>query len=241
VLIERAEMGGDCLNVGCVPSKSLIAAAHAAHAVRTGARFGVNGHEPDIDFLKVRGHVRDVIAGIAPHDGVERFEGLGVTVIRDHARFTSRDEVKAGDARVRARRFVVATGSRPLLPPVAGLSETPHLTNETIFDLGERPGHLVVLGGGSVGVELAQAHRRLGAAVTVLENGSILSKDDSEAVQVVRSRLLHEGISLREGAKVLRTTRRGDGVAVTAEIDGRGGGGRRVAPARRGGPACDRG
>jgi pyruvate/2-oxoglutarate dehydrogenase complex dihydrolipoamide dehydrogenase (E3) component len=221
VIVERGAMGGDCLNTGCVPSKALIAAAHAAHAVRTSARFGVNGHEPLIDFLKVRGHVRDVIAGIALHDSVERFEKLGVTVIGAAARFTDRQEVHAGNARVRARRFVVATGSSPFVPPIQGLDVTPHLTNQTIFELGERPDHLIVLGGGPIGVEMAQAHRRLGAAVTVMENGTILPKDDPDAVDVVRARLLAEGAALHEGGKVVRTHKHGNGVAVTADLKGR--------------------
>src|SRR5918912_1858922 len=110
VLIEKGKMGGDCLNYGCVPSKSLLAAAHAAQTVRTAGRFGVNGHEPEVDFLRVRGHVRDVIAAIAPHDSVERFEGLGVRVIKAEARFTGPETLTAGEATVRARRFVIATG-----------------------------------------------------------------------------------------------------------------------------------
>jgi pyruvate/2-oxoglutarate dehydrogenase complex dihydrolipoamide dehydrogenase (E3) component len=214
-------MGGDCLNTGCVPSKSLIAAAHVAHAVRTGSRFGINGNEPEVDFLKVREHVREVIAGIAPHDSVERFESLGVTVLKEQARFVGPDEVEAGSRRVRARRYIVATGSSPAVPTVPGLSETPYFTNETIFDLGERPAHLIVLGGGPVGVELAQAFRRLGAAVTLLQHGCILPKDDLDAVDVVRVRLTSEGIALREGAKVIRSERSGEAVTVTAEIDGR--------------------
>jgi pyruvate/2-oxoglutarate dehydrogenase complex dihydrolipoamide dehydrogenase (E3) component len=143
ILIEKGKMGGDCLNTGCVPSKSLIAAAHAAQSVRGGARFGVNGHEPEIDFPAVRDHVRKVIAGIAPHDSVERFESLGVVVIQGAAHFTGPREVAAGRQRVRAKRFVVATGSAPGLPPVPGLAEAPFLTNETVFDLAERPEHLI--------------------------------------------------------------------------------------------------
>ena len=127
VLIERHRMGGDCLNYGCVPSKSLIAAAAAAQAMRSSAGYGIAPVEPVIDFAAVRAHVRAVIAGIAPHDSVERFEGLGVTVLQTEARFTGRDEVLAGGRQVRARRFVVATGSRPALPPVPGLADQPHL------------------------------------------------------------------------------------------------------------------
>jgi pyruvate/2-oxoglutarate dehydrogenase complex dihydrolipoamide dehydrogenase (E3) component len=202
VLVERGRMGGDCLNVGCVPSKSLIAAAGAAQAVRTAGGFGVGAAEPEVDFAAVRRHVQGVIAGIAPHDSVERYEGLGVTVLREHARFTGPDEVGAGGRRVRARRFVVATGSRPAVPPVPGLAGVPHLTNETVFDLAELPRHLLVLGGGPIGCELAQAFRRLGSSVTVADLGPILPKDDPELTAVVRARLLAEGVRLRERVKV---------------------------------------
>jgi pyruvate/2-oxoglutarate dehydrogenase complex dihydrolipoamide dehydrogenase (E3) component len=203
VLAERHRMGGDCLNVGCVPSKSLLAAAAAAQAMRTGGPLGVRGAEPEIDFAAVRRHVRSVIDGIAPHDSIERFERLGVTVLNEHARFTGPDEVLAGGRRIRARRFVVATGSRPAVPPVPGLAELPHLTNETVFDLDVLPAHLLVLGGGPIGCELAQAFRRLGSAVTVVDLGPILPKDDPELVAVVRERLLQEGVRLVERTRVL--------------------------------------
>ncbi|HEX6013775.1 MAG TPA: FAD-dependent oxidoreductase, partial [Geminicoccaceae bacterium] len=190
-------------NVGCVPSKSLIAAAGAAQAVRAAGGFGVRAGPPEVDFAAVRRHVQGVIAGIAPHDSVERYEGLGVTVLREHARFTARDEVEAGGRRVRARRFVVATGSRPAVPPVPGLAGVPHLTNETVFELAELPWHLLVLGGGPIGCELAQAFRRLGSEVTVADLGPILPKDDPELTAVVRERLLAEGVRLRERVKVV--------------------------------------
>jgi len=222
VLVEKGRMGGDCLNYGCVPSKSLIAAGKAAQTVRTAARFGVNGHEPAIDFLAVHDHVKGVIAAIAPHDSVERFEGLGVKVLRAPARFVGPQEIEVEGQRVRARRFVVATGSSPAVPPVPGLAEAPYLTNETIFDLTERPAHLIVLGGGPIGCELAQAHRRLGARVTVLELFSILPKDDPAAVEVVRHQLLKEGLDLREHIEVVGVEREGNGVAVTIkEADSR--------------------
>jgi pyruvate/2-oxoglutarate dehydrogenase complex dihydrolipoamide dehydrogenase (E3) component len=215
VLIEKGRMGGDCLNYGCVPSKSLIAAGKAAQTVRTAARFGVNGHEPEIDFLKVHDHVKGVIAAIAPHDSQERFEGLGVKVIRAAARFVGPREIEADGSRVRARRFVVATGSSPAVPPVPGLADVPYLTNETIFDLTERPMHLVVLGGGPIGCELAQAHRRLGARVTILARSSILPKDDPAAVEVVRQRLVGEGVDLREHIEITAVERAGNGIAVS--------------------------
>lgn len=217
VLIEKGRMGGDCLNFGCVPSKSLIAAAHAAHTVRSAGRFGVNGHEPAIDFIKVRDHVRGVIATIAPHDSVERFESLGVRVLQGAGRFVGPNAVEVSGRRVEARRFVIATGSSAAIPPIPGLDTTGFLTNETIFDLDTRPDHLIVLGGGPIGVELAQAHRRLGARVTVVEMARVLGRDDPDAAAVVRARLVAEGIDLREGVKVTRIAKAGNGVSLTLD------------------------
>jgi pyruvate/2-oxoglutarate dehydrogenase complex dihydrolipoamide dehydrogenase (E3) component len=214
VLIERGRMGGDCLNFGCVPSKSLIAAAHAAHAARAAARFGIRVDAPTVDGAAVFKRVRDVIAAIAPNDSVERFEGLGVRVIRDHARFAGPDRVRAGDIEIRARRFVVATGSSPLVPPIPGLDQTPHLTNETIFDLDSIPGHLVVLGGGPIGIELAQAFRRLGAQASVIEMRTILGRDDPELADTVRRQLAREGVALHENAPAERVERTAGGIAV---------------------------
>lgn len=204
VLIERGAMGGDCLNVGCVPSKSLLAAAAAAQAMRTGAPFGVQPVTPVIDFAAVRRHVRGVIDAIAPTDSVERFQKLGVTVLREQARFAGPDLVVAGSRRIRARRFVVATGSRPAVPLIPGLAATPHLTNETVFDLERLPAQLLVLGGGPIGCELAQAFRRLGSEVTIADLGPILPYDDPELTEIVRHRLLAEGIRLHERVRVAR-------------------------------------
>ena len=214
VLIEKHKMGGDCLNYGCVPSKALIAAAHAADEIRRSGRFGVNGHEPEIDFLKVHGHVHGVIGAIAQHDSVERFEGLGVHVIEGAARFTGEAEVEVDGHRVRARRFVIATGSSPAQPPIRGLDQVSFLTNETVFDLTERPGHLIVIGGGPIGTELAQAHRRLGARVTLLERQRILPNDDPDAVDFVRRRLVADGVDVRENAAVQSVVQHGNGIAV---------------------------
>ena len=204
VLIEKGRMGGDCLNTGCVPSKSLLAAGRSAEAIRQARRHGVDGAAPRVDFQAVHDHVHGVIAAIAPHDSQERFEGLGVTVIRAAARFTGPALVAAGETKIRARRFVIASGSSPLIPPVPGLEAVPHLTNETVFDNTRIPEHLIVIGGGPVGVELGQAHRHLGARVTVVEMLGILGHDDPELVEVVRSRLDADGVVLMEGAKLVR-------------------------------------
>ena len=165
VLIEDDRMGGSCLNNGCVSSKALLAAAHAAVAHRHAAALGVAQSAPQVDFAKVHAHVRGVIEAIAPNNSQERFEGLGVQVFRMRARFTGPREIAAGDLRIRARRFVVATGSSPAVPSVPGLADLPYLTNETVFDLDHLPPHLLVMGGGPIGCELAQAFRRLGAQV----------------------------------------------------------------------------
>jgi pyruvate/2-oxoglutarate dehydrogenase complex dihydrolipoamide dehydrogenase (E3) component len=214
VLIEAGEMGGDCLNAGCVPSKALIAAAKAAEAQRHGFR-GVAGVTPEVDFGAVKDHVAAVIAQIAPVDSQERFEGLGCTVIRAFARFTSPREVQAGDTTVRARRFVIATGSRPFVPQVQGVDTVPYLTNETIFALRDRPDHLLVIGGGPIGIEMAQAHRRLGCEVTVIEAAKILGREDPELAQVVLSALEAEGIRFAEGTPVVRLAGQAGAVEVT--------------------------
>jgi pyruvate/2-oxoglutarate dehydrogenase complex dihydrolipoamide dehydrogenase (E3) component len=202
VLIEKHRMGGDCLNTGCVPSKALLAAGHAAQAAREAHRFGVELREPAVHFDRVHAHVHDVIAGIAPHDSVERFEALGCTVIQDAAAFTGPREVVAGGQVIRARRFVLATGSRAAVPPIPGLSGLPFLTNESVFALTERPEHLIVMGGGPIGVEMAQAFRRLGSAVTLLERAQILPRDEPEAAALIREALRREGVMLEEGAAV---------------------------------------
>ncbi len=204
VLIEAGEMGGDCLNAGCVPSKALIAAAKAAQAMRSGAGFGIAPVEPVIDYGAVKDHVVRVIEEIAPVDSQERFEGLGVTVIRAWAKFTSANEVTAGDHVIRARRFVVATGSRPLVPLIPGIETVPYFTNETIFALRERPEHLIVIGGGPIGMEMAQAHRRLGSVVTVIEGVKAMGRDDPELAAVVLDAVRAEGVAIHEGQPVVR-------------------------------------
>lgn len=220
VLIEKGAMGGDCLNTGCVPSKALIAAAHAAHAAEHGKHFGVHTNALHIDFQQVHDHVHSVIGAIAPHDSVERFEGLGVHVIQGAARFVDRVTVEANGQKITARRFVVATGSRAAVPPIPGLADSGFLTNESIFELTERPDHLIVMGGGPIGLEMAQAFRRLGSAVTVVEKFAILAKDEPEAVAVLRSQMTAEGVSLLEGTGVKSVEKTPNGVAVMLERDG---------------------
>jgi pyruvate/2-oxoglutarate dehydrogenase complex dihydrolipoamide dehydrogenase (E3) component len=223
VLFERGEMGGDCLNYGCVPSKALIAAAKHAHALRTGARFGVTAGTPGVDWARVRAHVRGVVETIAPIDSQERFEGLGVTVVREHARFADKKTVVSDSVQVQARRIVIATGGRAAVPPIAGLADTPYLTNETIFDIPDFPKRLVILGAGPIGVELGQAFRRLGAEVVIVEAASALGRIDPDVAAVALDEMTREGVDFMVGWKVVAARKTAGGVALSVE----GPGGRR--------------
>ena len=214
VLIERAEMGGDCLNFGCVPSKSLLAAAKLAHQWHRSSEFGVTQAPPQVDFTAVNDSVGRVIARIAPADSVTRFEGLGVKVLRAEAKFIDAQIVRAGKTEIRARRFVIATGSAPAIPPIPGIDVVPYLTNETVFANRSLPRHLIVIGGGAVGIELAQAHRRLGAGVTVIDARPLLWREDPELVAILAETLRAEGIKLRPSAAIAAIEHDGDGVAV---------------------------
>ena len=214
VLVERGIMGGDCLNFGCVPSKSLLAAARIADLWRRGAGLGIAYARPRIDFAAVADSVQRVIAEIAPNDSVARFEGLGVRVLRAEARFTSPRTVHAGRVEIRPRRFVIATGSQPAVPPIPGLDDVPYLTNETVFANHDLPEHLIVIGGGPIGIEMAQAHRRLGARVTVLDVGPLLPRDDPELSAILAGRLSSEGIVVRPGIEIADIGRTEKTVAV---------------------------
>ena len=203
-LLEGHKMGGDCLNFGCVPSKALIAAGKQAQAMRTGAAYGVTPVMPEVSYAEAKRHVHRVIETIAPVDSQARFEGLGVRVIREYGRFVDADTVETDSYRIRARRVVIATGSSPLVPPIPGLGDVPYETNETIFDLMKKPEHLIVVGGGPIGMEMAQAHVRLGSKVTVIEGGRALGKDDPEMAEVVLKKLRAEGVEIVEGAQAER-------------------------------------
>lgn len=215
VLAERGKMGGDCLNTGCVPSKALIAAAHHVHAARHARVFGIDAGDVTVDFARVHAHIHDVIATIAPVDSQERFEGLGVRVLRGEGRFVSPSSVQVGDTEIRARRFVIATGSHAAVPPIPGLKDVPYLTNESVFDLTKLPAHLIVVGGGAIGCELAQAFRRLGSAVTVIEMARPLSRDDPQAAALVIEAMRREGIEFMIGHKASTVTREDNVITLT--------------------------
>lgn len=203
VLIEADKMGGDCLNYGCIPSKSLLHAAKVAEQFRNADRFGLIAQVPDINLKKVLAQVQNVINTIAPHDSVERFEKLGVTVIQATAKFLNKTQVQAGNWIISAKRFVIAAGSTPAIPVIKGLDQTPYLTNETIFSLPETPQHLIIIGGGAIGCEMAQAFMLLGVKVTVLEAATILPRDDIDLVAMLRQQLLTRGLILYENCKIL--------------------------------------
>ena len=214
VLLEGHKMGGDCLNYGCVPSKALIASAKQAHAMSHGAALGVADVVPTVDYAAAKDHVHDVIATIAPVDSVERFEGLGVNVITEFGRFISPTEVQAGDTIIQARRFVIATGSSPFVPPIPGVDDVKVYTNEDIFDLRDRPDHLIIIGGGPIGMEMAQAHVRLGSKVTVIEGATAMGKDDPEMAAIVLDNLRAEGVEILEGAQAEKISGKGKKITV---------------------------
>jgi len=201
-LIERDRMGGDCLNAGCVPSKALLAAAHAADAARGAALFGLRLPEPVIDWNAVYAHVHRAISAIAPMDSEARFRSLGATVLRGEARFVAPDALAIEGRRLTARRIVVAAGSSATLPPIPGLDRVPCLTNASLFDLAAKPEHLLILGGGPVGLEMADAFAGLGCRVSVIEAATIAGREDPELVAGLRAALSARGVRLLEGVTV---------------------------------------
>ena len=197
-LIERHKMGGDCLNYGCVPSKAIISSARAVERIRQADRWGLEAQEPQFEFTQVFERMRERRAMIAPNDSEERFEDLGVDIFRGDAHFASPDEVVVGDVRLRAKNFVIATGSRAAVPPIEGIDQVPYFTNETIFDrLTEKPDHMIVLGGGPIGCELGQAFNRLGIEITIVQRGQqVLTKEDPDVTEFIQKRLESEGIRI---------------------------------------------
>ncbi|MDF1684330.1 MAG: FAD-dependent oxidoreductase [Legionellaceae bacterium] len=202
VLVESGKMGGDCLNYGCVPSKALLSAAKSAHHMRNAKTLGVHAKTIKINFQEVMQHVRASIEHIAEHDSVARFEALGVRVIQASGKFINSQTLEAGAYHIQAKRFVIATGSHAFVPPISGLDSVSYETNETIFNIEILPSHLIVIGGGPIGCELAQAFAMLGSNVTILEGFQILPQDDPDAVGLVRESLKSMGICIYEGIKV---------------------------------------
>lgn len=220
-LVESGKMGGDCLNYGCIPSKSLLAAAKAAQHFRTAEPFGIHPIEPEIDFTKVMAHVHNVIHIIGEKkDSIERFTKLGVKVFQAHGEFLDANTLVAGDTKITARRFVVATGSSPKIPPIPGLDRVSFYTNETIFDLTKKPEHLIIIGGGPIGCELGQAFHMLGTEVTVIEANRILKHDEQDFVDILRTHLLKQGLKIHEKVKIAQIKQRQSQIEVTLEKKG---------------------
>jgi pyruvate/2-oxoglutarate dehydrogenase complex dihydrolipoamide dehydrogenase (E3) component len=224
VLIEKGRMGGECLNTGCVPSKAMIAAGKRAEAFRTSAPFGIKPVPPSIAFDRVSDHIHSTINSIAPNDSRERFTALGVRVIEGEARFRDTRTVVVGrdndiKFEIKARRFVIATGSLPAVPPIPGLDQVPYLTNETVFETRRQPSHLIVIGAGPIGLELAQAFRRLGSEVTVLEAAQPLGQEDPECSAIVVDALAREGVTVRSGVTIASVRRMGARIEVALAGD----------------------
>jgi pyruvate/2-oxoglutarate dehydrogenase complex dihydrolipoamide dehydrogenase (E3) component len=215
VLFEAGEMGGDCLNYGCVPSKAILTAAHKVQAIRDASKYGITVGEPSVDFAKVRETIQSAITTIEPNDSQERFEGFGVKVVREYARFENEDTLVSDSVEVKAKRIVVATGTRAFIPPIDGLSGAPYLTNETIWSLETLPEHLIVLGAGPIGAELGQAFRRLGSDVTIIEAGVPLARFEPEHAALVTDALMRDGVTLHAGLSASKVSHDDTGVSVT--------------------------
>ena len=220
-LIEKHLMGGDCLNVGCVPSKTLIRSSRVLAEAASAAKFGVQVSGARADFSAVMERVRRVRAGISPHDSARRFRELGVEVFLGEARFADRDHVEVAGKRLRFKKAVIASGARAAVPPIEGLAEAGYLTNETVFNLTELPRRLAVIGGGPIGCELAQAFRRLGSEVVLFHTREhLLEREDADAAEVVQKRFVEEGVRLVLNAKIAKISKEG-GKTVHFEAEGR--------------------
>jgi len=197
-LVERNSMGGDCLNFGCVPSKALISSARLIQRIRESEKWGLDRQQPQFAFEKVFQRMRARRAKISPNDSQERFESLGVNVFRGEARFVSPHEVEVNGQKLRAKNFVIATGSRALIPKIEGIDDVPYFTNETVFDqLNEKPESMIVLGGGPIGCELAQTFRRLGVQLTIVQRGDqLLPREDRDVAEFLERRLINEGVRI---------------------------------------------
>ena len=218
VLLEKDKMGGDCLNTGCVPSKAILAAGKRAAMHRKDDIKGIKAHEPDIDYAAVKDHVHETIATIEPNDSPERFRGLGVNVILKGGAFTAPDTVETDEHIIKAKKFIVSTGSRAFVPPITGIDKDKVFTNENIFELREKPEHLLIIGGGPIGIEMAQSHARLGCGVSVFDMARILPRDDQKNVEVVREALVKDGVQLFENVSI-KEIKHGTGHDVTLVIE----------------------
>lgn len=215
ILIEGGKMGGNCLNTGCIPSKALLAAAHAAHTTKTASTFGINASHEMINMSVVHDYIKQIIDDIAPADSAERLEHLGIRVIKGMAEFHDADHLLVGEQVIKAKRFIIATGSIPFIPKITGLDTVRYFTTDTIFNLRAPIEDLIVLGGGPVGVEMAQAHARLGSKVTLITDRAIMPKDDPEVVEILRQNLIAENITLVENTTINLVEKKKDDIVVS--------------------------
>lgn len=215
-LVEKFKMGGDCLNTGCVPSKAILRSAKLAHDLSNAKRFGLPQTVPTVSLHEILASVRRVQKEIEPHDSVERFESLGVAIYEGSFRFLSPYEISDGTTRLKAKRFVIATGSKPFVPAIPGLDKIPYLTSDHVWDLKELPARLVVLGGGPIGVELAQAFARLGSRVTIVEMlERLLAGEDPEASKLLQEALTEEGVAVLTGHRAMQVDKGKKGFELT--------------------------
>ena len=216
-LVEKHRTGGDCTWTGCIPSKTLLKVARVAQDIRTAQQYGLASSEPVVDFKSVMAHVRSVIGDVYHNESPDKLRTEGIDVFHGRARFVDSRTIDVGDgeARLKARRFIIATGAKPMVPPIPGLDSISFLTYETVWDLDELPGRLIVVGAGAVGCELAQAFRRLGSQVTLLEAAQrVLLQDEPEAAAMIADHLIREGVDLRLNAMVQRVEQGDDGIHV---------------------------
>jgi pyruvate/2-oxoglutarate dehydrogenase complex dihydrolipoamide dehydrogenase (E3) component len=215
VLLESEKMGGDCLNYGCVPSKALLAASKIGHEIKKSSQFGWEISDSKLDFKKVHEHIQSVIDAIAPNDSVERFEGFGVKVILEEGKFIDKTTLETKKHLIKAKHFIISTGSKPFIPPIEGLNSVKYYTNESIFNLEELPKHLAVIGGGPIGIEMAQAFGRLGSKVTILEAFTALPKDDPSMTNKLKEILVAEEVEINENIKISSVSQIDEGILFT--------------------------
>jgi len=222
VLIENEKMGGDCLNSGCVPSKSFLKGAHLAKDLKGAGLFGLDLQLNDVHIEKLMGRVQDVISSIKPHDSVERYEGLGVDVILGHGELLDPHHVKVGEKVFSTKNIVISSGSQPYIPPIKGLDQVPYLTNRNIFNMTTQPKHLIVLGAGPIGLELGQGFRHLGSDVTIIDqNSNLFVKDEPEVGPLMEDILVQDGVCLYLETKIIEIQKNNTQISVIIEKNGR--------------------
>lgn len=211
-LIERERIGGDCTWTGCIPSKALLKVAKVAHSIRAASRYGITVNEPVVDMAAVRRHIQDIITQVYQYETPEETTRRGIEVVAGEARFVDVHTVQAGDRQMRSKKFIIATGGRPSVPPIPGLSSVPYKTNEDIFDNDRLPRHLLIMGAGPIGMEMGQAHARLGAKVTIIGD-QIMPRDEPEAVDVLKQVFHQENITILQ-ALVTEVCREGEDIVL---------------------------